>query len=347
VIMGHPQKESAALINQAGELIKSAKEALAREDYQLAWDEARRAGRPLRILMPYHFMAVYDAIIKDLNDVDLPCGPGTYDGQEKPRARIIQPIVAAPLASFSTLPQAWVWRDWMRTGKLGRNQMPSGHFNDRDAFNEAGWSNVSYKTDEIDADVQITPGGADVNWGKKPEEGATPKTKLQLFANPKKGITLDSLVPFVDHPIVAVRSPAVKVSARQVYRISVMVKMANFALPGAGGLIVKDSIGTDRLQFRTRDVGAAEWYEAVYYRWVPADGMMSVTLGMAGYGYASFDDFKIEPIVEQVDADVYKEASARRRPKRSTTETTTTTGTASNPSRASAAARPRPVPIRQ
>ena len=58
------------------------------------------------------------------------------------------------------------------------------------------------------------------------------KTKLQLFANPKKGTTLDSLVPFVDHPVVAVRSPEVPVRARQVYRISVMVKMANLALPG-------------------------------------------------------------------------------------------------------------------
>ena len=346
-LMGHPQKESAALINQAGELIKSADEALQRFDYQLAWDEARRAGRPLRILMYYHFMAAYDAIIKDLNDVDLPCGPGIYDGQEKPRERIVKPIVAAPLASFSTLPQAWVWRDWMRSGKLGRNLVTTGDFNDREAFGEAGWASVGYKTDEIETDVQITPGGADVNWGKKPKDGEGTRTKLQLFANPKKGTSIDSLVPFVDHPVVAVRSPAVKVGARQVYRISVMVKMANLALPGAGGLIVRDSIGGERLQFRTRDVGAAEWYEAVYYRRVPADGELTVTLGMAGYGYASFDDLKIEPIVEQVDADQYKQLSARRRPARAAASPTPAAGTAAQPTRAATAIRPRPMPIRQ
>jgi hypothetical protein len=340
----HPQKESNALINQASELIKSAREALEREDYPLAWDEARRAGRPLRILMRYHFMAVYDAIIKDLNDIDLPCGPGIYEGQDKPKKRIIPPIVAAPLASFSTLPQAWVWHDWIRTGKLGRNLVPTGHFDDREAFDKAGWVPVSYRTEDIDTDIQINIGGPNMNVVNKPD---VVKTKLQLFANPKPGSTLDSLVPFVDHPIVAVRSPAVKVGASQVYRISVMAKMANLALPGAGGLIVRDSIGGERLQFRARDLGAADWYEIVYYRRVPADGTMTVTLGMAGYGYASFDDFKIEPIVEQVDADQYKQPSARRRPARPPASTTPTTGTATTPPRAAAVDRPRMMPIRQ
>jgi hypothetical protein len=349
---GHPQKESVGLLNQAGELIKSAREALEREEYALAWDEARRAGRPLRILMRYHFMAAYDAIIKDLKDLDLPCGPTVYDGQAAAKARIIQPIVAAPLASFSTLPQAWVWRDWIRTGKLGRNLVPSGNFNDKEEYDEAEWTPVGYKTDEIDTDIKITPGGADVIPGTGPKEGEGPRTKLQLFANPKKGTTLDSLVPFVDHPVVAVRSPAVKVGAQQVYRISVMVKLANLALPGAGGLIVRDSIGGERLQFRARDVGVADWYEVVYYRRVPADGTLSVTLGLAGYGFASFDDLKIEPIVEQVaDIDQYKQASARRRASRPRVTpnpaATPTSDTTATPSRTATGTRPRPMPIRQ
>ena len=81
---GPPQKESSDLLNQAGELIKSAREALEREDYQTAWDEARRVGRPLRILMRYHFMAVYDDIIKAMNDEDLPCGPPTTPMRRSP-----------------------------------------------------------------------------------------------------------------------------------------------------------------------------------------------------------------------------------------------------------------------
>ncbi len=346
----HPQKESAALINQAGELIKSAREALEREDYQLAWDEARRAGRPLRILMRYHYMAAYDAIVKDLNDQDLPCGPVAYDGQLKPKLRIVPPIVAAPLASFSTLPQAWVWHEWIRTGRLGRNLIPSGDFNDQNAYDQAGWADVSYRTDEIDSKVQINPGGANMNPVENPQPGDAPKTKLQLFANPKPGIKLDSLAPFVDHPIVAVRSPSVKVGARQVYRISVMVKMAHQALAGAGGLIVRDSIGGERLQFRARDLDPKDWYEVVYYRRVPSDGTLSVTLGMAGYGYASFDDLKVEPIVDQIDADQFKQASVRRRAVRSpgaAAAPSPTSTTVANPRRAAAVERPRPMPIRE
>ena len=155
----HPQKESAGLLNQAGELIKSARDALEREDYQLAWDEARRVGRPLRILMRYHFMAAYDAIIKDLNDVDLPCGPVSFEGLDKPKLRIVQPIVAAPLASFSTLPQAWVWRDWIRSGRLGRNLVPSGDFNKANSLEAGGWTPVSYQTDEIQTEIRLNEGG--------------------------------------------------------------------------------------------------------------------------------------------------------------------------------------------
>ena len=113
--------------------------------------------------MRYHFMAAYDAIIKDLNDEDLPCGPLTYEGQPKPKARIIQPIVAAPLASFATLPQAWVWRDWIRGGRLGRNLVPSGDFSDKAEYDDAGWTPVSYQTEEIETNVVINVGGPNMN----------------------------------------------------------------------------------------------------------------------------------------------------------------------------------------
>ena len=137
-------------------------------------------------------------------------------------------------------------------------------------------------------------------------------------------MTLDSLTPFVDHPIVAIRSPSVKVAARQVYRISVMVFMINPAVAGAGGLIVRDSIGGERLQFRTPSA-LKGWFEVVYYRRVPADGTLNVTLGMANYGWAAFDDFKIEPIIEQVDPDQFKMTlRPRPRPKKEKTKTAST-----------------------
>jgi len=334
----HPQKDSAGLLNQSGELIKSAREALEREDYRTAWDEARRAGRPLRILMRYHFMAAYDGIVKNLNNEDLPCGPIAYDGQEKPKARIVAPIVAAPLASFSTLPQAWIWADWIRTGRLGRNLVPGGNFDDPKVIQDGGWVDESYRTEDLVTEIKVQKGGAD-----EAEGGMN----LVLAVRPRKGLSIDSLPPFVDHPIVAVRSPAVKVGARQVYRISVMAKMGAPTAPGAGGLIVRDSLGGERLQFRTTEALASDWFEIVYYRRAAEDGTLSVTLGLAGYNDCAFDDLKIEPIVETVEVDPSRVVvRPRRRPAVPAAEPTSGT-VGVPPARASTATRPRPVPIRE
>jgi len=338
---GHPQKDSAALIAQADALIKSARDALEREDYPTAWDEARRASRPLRVLMRYHFMAAYDEMVKVLNDEDLPCGPVAYDGQDKPQPRVVAPIVAAPLASFSTLPQAWVWAGWMKTGRLGPNIMPGGKFNLEGFKNlkASGWSDASYRVDDVEARVDIQKGGPD-NLKLAPEGGSN----LVLLAEPRKGITIDSLTPFADHPLVAVRSPGVAVHAGEVYRISVMAYLPKPTAPGLGGLIVRDSIGGERLQYRTPQSLSGNWHEIVYYRRVSADGELNVTLGLAGYGLCLFDDLKVEPIVGRTtDPDQPRVAvRPRRRP-----SPTAATATAPERPPTRAAIRPQPMPVRQ
>ncbi len=343
----HPQKDSAALLDQANELIKSAREALEREDYPTAWSEARRVGRPLRILMRYHFMACYDDIVKALRDEDLPCGPIVMGEREKPQPRLIAPIVAAPLASFSTLPQAWIWYEWIRSGRLGKNLIPNGDFNDPDTLKK-GWTPVSYRTEDIRPDVRLNKGGADMDAQDKdlPKEGRN----LYLESRPRDGLTVDSLAPFVDHPVVAVRSPAVKVGARQVYRISVMAFVIHASNPGAGGVIVRDSIGGERLQFRTPQALAEEWFEIVYYRRAPEDGTMSITLGLAGYGWAAFDDLKVEPIVETIDPEQIKlTARPKRKPKKPKADSDSKEAKTDAKEKAERAstARSRPVPVRQ
>jgi hypothetical protein len=302
----HPQKHSVDLLNKASELIKSAREALEREDYQTAWNEARRVGRPLRVLMRYHFMACYDDIIKALRDKDLPCGPVPYTGFKKAKPRIIPPIVAAPLASWSTLPQAWTWYEWIRRGILGKNLVPSGNFSDPKVLSDGSWTPVNYKTDDIMTEIKLNDGGPDTVNPNKKDKTKRKGQNIVLIAGSMPGTSIDSLVPFVDHPVVAIRSPSVKVRAREVYRISVMAYIANQSVPGAGGLIIRDSIGGERLQFRTSNALAMDWFEIVYYRRVPADGILNVTLGMAGYGFAAFDDFKIQPIVDQLSDDELK-----------------------------------------
>ncbi len=296
-LQGHEQKHWTDLIASADTFIKSAHDAQDLEDYRTAWEEARRAARPLRVLMRYHFMAGYDAIAKLLRDEDQLCGPTVYDGQKKPKPRLIAPIVAAPLSSFSTLPQAWLWSEWMKTGKLGPNLMPSGNFNFATVpeLADAGWYEDSYRTDDLTTEVNLkAKGGAD----KGGPDGTG--SNLILMARPRKGLTVDELAPFVDHPVVALHSPSIPVREREVYRISVMAYIDHASTPGAGGVIVRDNYGGERLQFRTYQALGMDWFEVVYYRRIPADGKLSVTLGLAGYGFAAFDDLKIEPIVDQV-----------------------------------------------
>ncbi len=341
---GHEQKHWSDLIAAADVYIKSAHDALEREDYRTAWEEARRAARPLRILMRYHFMATYDGIAKLLRDEDQLCGPLVLEGLKKPKPRLIAPIVAAPLASFSTLPQAWLWSEWMKTGKLGPNLVPSGHFNVAAVTElaEAGWSEDSYRTDDLTTEVTLkAKGGAD--------EGGPDKTgsNLVLIAKPRKGLTVDELAPFVDHPVVALRSPSIPVREREVYRISVMAYIDHASTPGAGGVIVRDNYGGERLQFRTHQALAMDWFEVVFYRRIPADGKLSVTLGLAGYGFVAFDDFKIEPIVDQVSAEERLRLIRPRR--RSSTPTPDTPDGAEKPAATPprTAIRIRPVPTRE
>ena len=321
-------------------------------------------GRPLRILMRYHFMAAYDAIIDRTSTTStFPAGrTSTRETSPRPSCGSSQPIVAAPLASFSH-PAAGLGLVTIGSGPASsasnldphrQLQRPQG----RSTRTTAGppWGT---RPTTIESDIQITARRARQRElpddPKKPQDGGRPQDQAPALRRaPRRGLTLDSLVPFVDHPVVAVRSPSRRrSSARQVYRISVMVKMANLApAPGAGGLIVRDSIGGERLQFRARDMGASARVgtKAVYYRWVPADGTLSVTLGMAGYNYCGFDDLKVEPIVETVEVDTSPVAvrARRRTPRPSTPDPTETSATGgAPPARPATANRLRPYPVRE
>jgi hypothetical protein len=99
--------------------------------------------------------------------------------------------------------------------------------------------------------------------------------------------------PIQDHPVAAVRSPAIPVRARDFVRVRVLVKMPRAITSGSKGLIVRDSLGGELLQFRTTEA-ITDWREVVLYRRVPEDGEISVLLGLAGQGIAYFDDLRIE-----------------------------------------------------
>jgi hypothetical protein len=282
---GHTVRDSAELLILAEKSIRSASDAQEREDYPLAWAETRRATRPLRYLMRVHWQDAVGAMAKASSDQLSPRTPN------RPPTAKDAPLLVAPVASpacvaFQTLPQHYLWVDWMRLGKFGPNTLPSGNFEDAEAFKTSGWVDQSYPMEGYSSQqIRLVPGGRDSS-----------KRMLKMTVGAQDSTGIDQLPPFVDFPVAAVRSPIIRVGAKQFIRISVLVHRPIASTPGAGGVIVRDSIGGETLQFRTTDP-IPELSRVVLYRRVPADGELTVTLGLAGYGDVFFDDLKIEPVI--------------------------------------------------
>lgn len=283
-----PFNDAAGLLAKAEENLRSARDARDREDFALAWAEARRASRPLRILAHAHWSRAINAFHQAAvaNTFDPPAAQ-PYRGTEPVKPPVlVQPVSCPPAIAYNTLPELYLWLDWI-SGKagyrFGANRVPSGGFDDPDEIAAAGWTNVSHEMEGIDAKM-----------GVPPREGSQTDRVIRLTALPKNPGDADAaLPPFLDFPVAAVRSPAVAVEANNLIRISVLVKRPIASVPGAGGIIVRDSIGGEQLQFRTT-AALPQFSRVVLYRKAPADGEITVTFGLAGYGEAEFDDFRVE-----------------------------------------------------
>jgi hypothetical protein len=265
---GHTVEGSGGLLAKARESIKSARSALEREDYPLAWAEARRVGRPLRLVMVSHFLDALSTLTKasqqDENDKDV----------------FLSPVSSPPLLAFNTLPQQYLWTSWIDEGHFGENLLEDGSFEDPDAeaYSAAGWSDQSYPVDGISATIATVE-----------ETRGESRRVLRLKAGPSQKGGQDRLPPFQDLPVAAIRTPAVAVGARQLVRISVLLKMPR-------PLIVSDSLGGEAMQLQITDP-IPKWKRAVLYRRVPADTELTVTLGLAAsVGEVFFDDLRIDRI---------------------------------------------------
>ncbi|MBV8312567.1 MAG: hypothetical protein JO344_19455, partial [Planctomycetaceae bacterium] len=144
------------LLAKAESSIKSAREAQEREDFALAWAEARRAGRPLRTLMFGHWVKA--------NGTLAGAAGGSFskpaDRSPEPIPVLIKPVCCAPCVAFNTLPELYFWVDWIKGKpgyKFGANRIPSGSFDDPKAMTEAGWVNVDHEFDGITAKMSTVP----------------------------------------------------------------------------------------------------------------------------------------------------------------------------------------------
>ncbi len=320
------------LLAKSQEYVKNAREAQEQQDYGRAWAEARRAIRPLRVVMAgHHSIASYTlksaaasvnnkpavdakkakAAATDAKSKDV---QGTSKIPENPPI-LVSPVCCPPFISFYTLPEFYIWSDWIH-GKpgyrWGPNRTPSGSFDVPSTVTDAGWVDVSYQIEGLTAKITTVPrtltnaNRADKNKPSVDElvpENTKSNRVIKMEVKPERPEDLDSLGPqFLDFPVAAIRSPRIRVETNNLIRISVLVKRPMPSVPGAGGIIVRDSIGGEQFQYST-SAPIATYSRIVLFRKAPADGTFTVMLGLAGYGEAFFDDFRVEVVERDPSSD--------------------------------------------
>jgi hypothetical protein len=288
--LGQTVSDSGDLIELARQLLESANEGRERQDFALAWSEAQRARRALRHLMHQHFLRA----LAELGRVSTNAIHPELAQSRNPLPRNLPAIavsgISSPaLLSWETLPRHYQWLNWIagQQGAFGANLLPSGAFDDPDpeSLRKNAWVDESYPNDEAVGTLSTVPMPG----------GSQPGRCLRLTVTPQDPNQADRRAPFLDHPAVALRSPAIRVQAHQFVRIRAKVLMPRELPPGNGGLIIRDSVGGERLAFRqTSSIPA--WREVVLYRFVPKESTLTVTLGLAGYGECFIDDLIVERI---------------------------------------------------
>jgi hypothetical protein len=286
-----PKTELPELMAAIDDSLKSAQEAQERLDYAEAWLKASRARRGLTHLMRLHWENANEQFTKLFTDLKSPIAPTPQPGFSEPPVRLFSPVAVPPLTSFATLPQAYVWKDWIAKGRLSVNLLPGGNFEDPEGLARTGWLDEGYESEGTRSEFLIVPEKPD-----KPGKGKFRRV-LKLAGPPedkKRGI--DSLPPYLDHPVAAVRTPPMKVYEGELIRIAVQIDMPYPCVSGAGGVFVRDSIGGEPLQFRST-AAVPGWQEVVLFRRAPADGEMTILLGYGGHQYAKFDNLRIQKVV--------------------------------------------------
>jgi hypothetical protein len=308
-------------LTEAETLIKSARAAYELQDYSTAWKEARTATRYLRNVMLGYWNQAMSEFSKAVDESLYGKTPKYRPGEIRPYPHPPVLVTAAscpPAVSFYTLPQLHIWKDWVKGipgYRFGPNRIASGSFDDSKKILSAGWTDVSHQYEGVVKKITVprrepTPKS---KIGQRQTAKQSKKTeikyeeeqiaendhvlKLSVEAADRKKV--DELDPYLDEPAAAVLSPGFRVAANNLIRISVLVRKPTETPGGKGGVIIRDSIGGEQFQFRSGGTFAG-YSRVVLYRKAPADAILRVLLGLAGYGEVYFDDLRVQVVEEDI-----------------------------------------------
>ncbi len=253
--------ESKKLIDQAKSRLNDAENFWKNDDFRQAHAEAERSLRPLRILM----RAQWELAVR----------------------RLDTPVSSPYAVSFFTLPRHWDFVNQIAHSQAGANVLPDGDFETVPSRAPAAWSPQEANLDGM----ELTARRVTTN----PKEG---QQCLKLQISPPKAAAVAGKQPLqpqaLERTYLAINSPAVKLPPGTLVKISFWVRIPYSIGATADGALFYDSCGGEPLAVRLN--GKVEWKQYTIYRWVPASGLINVTMALTGLGEVYFDDVRIEPL---------------------------------------------------
>ena len=292
----------------------------------MAYAEARRAMRVLRVLMRTR----WEQAIPSLDS----------------------PASSPYAVSYYSLARHWQFASEVRRGRPGANVLPAGDFEQvrveplkslpglkpngvirpasaatpapgpyRALKGMEGWSIQSLTLDDVETEAEVVSSGLapyvppfketpkrrnpfDPSSDKTPTEGGIDrapelgKAILKLQVTDKRRIVQkNKLVPrpeALERTYLAVHTPAVKLPPGTIVRISCFLYAPSGVAASPDGVIFHDSSAGDALGIRI--AGLSSWKPFAIYRRVPESGTISATVALTGIGIVLVDDLRIEPI---------------------------------------------------
>ena len=190
--------------------VKAAQAALASQQWELAYLEAARAMRPLRVMERHYWDAAW----------------------QQGGAVVADPL----LVSGTTFPGHWPLLQRLNAAQVGANRLPGGDCENRQRMVSSGWKHVQHPQDGLDSSAELVPG--------TPHSG---QFSLRMRVWPQDAEQPPELV---ESPPIWITSAPVEVQAGELVRIRGFVRVPAPIVGNVDGLMIIDSLAGPALAER-------------------------------------------------------------------------------------------------
>lgn len=204
------QQVHLAWISAAHGKVKAAQAALASKQWELAYLEAARAMRPLRVMERHYWDAAW----------------------QQGGAVVADPL----LVSGTTFPGHWAFVHRLNSVKVGSNRLAGGDCENRERMVASGWKHVQHPQDGLESSAELVPG--------TPHSG---RFSLRMRVWPQDAENPPELV---ESPPIWITSAPAEVKAGELVRIRGYVRVPAPVVGNVDGLMVIDSLAGPALAER-------------------------------------------------------------------------------------------------